>query len=456
MKDNIFESKLVRQLELEKIVSNIARGFVRIDDIDYAISNALKAIGEFSNASRAYVFKFKENDTLMDNTNEWCKVGVDAEIDNLQNLPTNIFPWWINKIINGEVLDIHDVSDLGDSAKAEKEILEMQNIKSVLVLPISYKDKLQGFVGFDNIESKGVWTEEDQVILSLASEFFSNVFERKVTEDKLNHSNKELEKVVLSLKSAQTQLFQQENMVAIGQLAAGVAHEINNPLGFVWSNHTILKNYVYDLINIIDGMKLAEEKRSEYDFIVSDVDGLVEDINSGLERVKKTINGLRFFSKVDKIEDVELYDIREGIENTLVVISYKLKNKIKIIQVIDNELPLIMVNGGKINQVILNLLINAVDAIEEVGNRNNGVIKIEVNKSEDHIILKITDNGAGMSEDVKKQMFNPFFSTKEIGKGTGLGLNISYDIVNNLHNGKLIVQSEVGVGTEITVKLPII
>ena len=125
MQASSFESKLTRQLKLEKIVSSIARGFVKINDIDSAINQALRGIGEFSHCSRAYVFEFKTDGITMDNTYEWCKKGVESEIHNLQKLPTAMFPWWMDKIKNGNILDIHDVSALDESAKAEKEILEI-------------------------------------------------------------------------------------------------------------------------------------------------------------------------------------------------------------------------------------------------------------------------------------------------------------------------------------------
>lgn len=450
-----FENKLERQLELEKIVSTIAKEFVKFRNVDLAINKALLIIGKFCNASRAYIFEFDKNDISMSNIYEWCNTNINSEIENLKKLPLSMFPWWIDKIKTGEILDIHDVASLGISAKAEKEILEMQGIKSVLVLPIIYRDKLRGFVGFDNVETKGIWKEEDISILNLASELFSNVFERILSENELTIINKELENTIISLKSAQTQLFQQEHMVAIGQLAAGIAHEINNPLGFVISNQNTLEKYFEDLVSIVSTKELIEPEYSEYSFIKDDLESIMSDINIGLNRVKKIVKGLRFFSRVDRFDDFELYDLNEGIENTLIVLNYKLGQNITVIKNYQKDLPSVMANGSKINQVILNILVNAVDAVEEKPKPHDGVINIETTLDGKHLNFIVKDNGIGISESVKKQMFNPFFTTKAVGKGTGLGLNIVYDIIKNLHLGEVLINSVSGHGAEIIIKLPV-
>ncbi len=458
MQASSFELKLARQLELEKIVSSIARGFVKIDNIDNAINRALQLIGEFSQSNRAYVFEINASESTMNNTYEWCQKYVEPEIDKLKNLPTAMYPWWMDKIKTGNILDIHDVSALDDSAKAEKELLEMQGIQSVLVLPIIYRSQLQGFVGFDNVESKGIWTYEDQTILGLAAEFFSNVFERILVESELTNINNNLGIAVDSLQRAHVQLFQQEQLVAIGQLAAGVAHEINNPLGFVLSNHSTLKSYVEKMIHIIgtqDYKKLDANLKTEYEYIKKDIGYLTEDIDTGLKRVKKIVEGLSFFSKMDSIDEFEFYDLNEGIKDTLFVVNYKITEDIQVDLKLDEQLPMMFVNGRKINQVILNLITNAVDAILDCSKPYNGKIVIETGIIDDSITLKIIDNGIGMTDEVKQHIFNPFFTTKPVGKGTGLGLNIIYDVIKNIHKGEIEIVSTDAVGTEIVVTLPL-
>lgn len=459
--ESYYESRWSHRLEFEQIVSKMAKEFVMIDTVKAAIMNALEAIGVFSGASRAYIFEFQENGIFMDNTFEWTKEGVSAEIENLKNQEIGFFPWWMGQIGTGNPLIINDVSALSDEAKAEREILQMQGILSVLVMPLFKKGKLNGFVGFDNVDSLGHWQEEDMAVLRIATELFSNVFERMTYEFELKKSKEDLEHSLLTLQKMQSTLVQQEQMVAIGQLAAGVAHEINNPLGFVLSNHKTLKDYTEKLslyANECVKMRALEEglkvDLEELEYINEDLEDLFEDIDSGLERVKKIVESLRFFSRVDGIHVFEPYDIKEGIRNTLVIIHSRVSESVDLIQEIPDEFPLIEANGSKINQVILNLLINALDAVQEKYPLIGGKITIRAKKLENAIELEVQDNGTGIDEEVKKQIFNPFFTTKPLGKGTGLGMSVVYDIVKNIHGGEILIESSEELGTSVRIILP--
>lgn len=474
MKDDL--SKLERQLELEKLIAHNAKRFVQVDDISVAINQALLEMGKFSNASRAYVFEIRHNEELMDNTFEWCSEGVSAEIDNLKGLPISLFPWWISQIENGNILNIKDVSSLGEEAKAEKEILEAQNIKSVLVLPLMFDGKLQGFVGIDNVNSPSGWKEEDRAILGIIAEFFSSAFRRLFAEQELNKSNLELEETLLTLKKTHSQLVSQEQMVAIGRLSAGVAHEINNPLGFILSNQTTLRTYIKDLLEIIEvsnqlaktslestNLEVIVESANKYnklakkldlEYIAEDIVDLMDDIDIGISRVSKIVEGLRFFSHKTNNDQFDAYKMDEGIKNTLIIINSKLKEGITVNQDLDPNMPMIECNSGQINQVLLNILVNAVDAINEK-NINDGQININTYFDNQFAYLEIEDNGIGMSQETISQIFTPFFTTKEIGSGTGLGLSIVYDFITNVHNGNISVDSTVGTGTKFIIKLPI-
>lgn len=444
---------LKRQLKFQEIVSNIAKTFVSIGDLPLAINNSLKTLGEFSGASRAYIFEFSDNHLTMDNTYEWCAPGVSQEKENLQGLPTNIFPWWISKLRSGEVLNIEDVKALGEDARSEREILDAQGIQSVLVLPIVFKDDLRGFVGFDHIHKKGPWVKEDASLLKIASEFYSSVFERLESERELRASNRALESSLNSLKEAQTKLFQQEKTVAIGQLASGIAHEINNPLSFAYSNQAFLQEIVEDfyqqLQNKVDEnqAKLLKEKYDEAEELFADID-------EGLQRVIKIVKSLRFYAQTDAFSEFQLYDLREGLEHIVELLSYRVNKGIKINYEFIGDIPPIYVDAGKMNDVLMNLFINALDAIDESTATKEGLIDILVEKKKAQVALSIRDNGVGMSPEVQKQIFNPFFTTKEVGTNTGLGLNIVYDIINNKHKGKILVESTLGEGTQVQLILP--
>jgi PAS domain S-box-containing protein len=182
------EENLKRKLEFEKIVSVISSRFVCSSDMDEAIDSSLADIGRWSRASRAYLFLFREDGIVMDNTHEWCAEGVSPQIENLQNLPSNACPWWMKKLRNGEIIHVEDVSKLPEAAKNEKEVLENQDIKSLLVLPLSAMNKLAGFIGFDNVMETGEWSEENLALLHVVAEIIGYALERKQTQEALRKS----------------------------------------------------------------------------------------------------------------------------------------------------------------------------------------------------------------------------------------------------------------------------
>ena len=179
------EEELQRRLEFEKVIANISSRFVHISNFDEAITAALRDVGTFTEAGRTYLFLFNKDVTLMDNTHEWCKEGVTPQIDNLKNLPANMFPWWMHKLQKREVIHITDISKMPEEAKAEKEILESQDVKSLLVIPLIIEDNLSGFIGFDNVEKTGEWEDEDLLLLRISSELIGNALKRKETVDSL-------------------------------------------------------------------------------------------------------------------------------------------------------------------------------------------------------------------------------------------------------------------------------
>lgn len=292
----------------------------------------------------------------------------------------------------------------------------------------------------------------------------------------LSNRTKEIQDTLEKLKSAQSQLIQREKLAGIGQLAAGIAHEINNPLGFVSSNMSSLEHYLDILKELLvmyrnlgeklkgcDKEEIQEivrnigkyEEDHSLSYVLGDLEELFVDVNTGLERVGKIVKSLRMFTWMDK-EAVyeEAYDLKRGIEGSLIMAQ----NEIKYVAAVEQELgeiPTIVAIGNEINQVLLNFIVNAAHAIKMKGSDTLGLIKIGVYQLEDFVYCVIEDNGIGISPENLKQIFNPFFTTKTVGEGTGLGLSISYDIVVNQHHGEIFAESEVGSGTKFTIKLPI-
>ena len=309
--------------------------------------------------------------------------------------------------------------------------------------------------------------------------FFINVerdiTDRKNMEEILKRQNEELQSMLSQLKGAQIKLIQQEKLAGIGQLAAGVAHEINNPLGFVTSNFKSLKNYVERMQSIIleyqelkrivttvDDAMVQEsitkittmEREKKLDFLMEDIKELFEESNDGLDRVGKIVIGLRTFARVDQDLNFQEYDLNAGIKNTLLVA----RNEIKYWANVEEnfaQIPLIEVVGGYINQVLLNIIVNSAHAIKEKKGDSLGLIKITTYSDESHVYCEIADDGIGIPEENRQKILEPFFTTKAIGKGTGLGLSISYDIIVHKHSGELTFHSQVGSGTVFIIKLPI-
>ena len=299
------------------------------------------------------------------------------------------------------------------------------------------------------------------------------VLERKVNErtHELNLSNQELNKAMKELKEAETQLVESEKMASLGQLTAGIAHEINNPINFVTSNVKPLNRDVHMLLDTVDTMEKlvyedipVEEKRKQieeyksdidYDYLKDEIGQLLHGIGEGASRTAEIVKGLRIFSRLDE-DDLKKADINEGLDSTLIIANNLFSNVVKVEKQYNN-LPLIECYPGKLNQVFLNMISNAVYAIKKQhGEKEGGLLTIKTYLSDDnYLAISIADNGTGMDENTRKKLFEPFFTTKDVGEGTGLGMSIAYNTIIK-HNGLIEINSELGKGTEFIIKLPLI
>jgi two-component system NtrC family sensor kinase len=278
-----------------------------------------------------------------------------------------------------------------------------------------------------------------------------DISERIKNEQELWRTNLELAEANMKLQQTQSVMVQQEKLASIGQLAAGVAHEINNPLGFLKSNHAMLKKNV---LKFRADWETPKDKGLDLPSMFAEFDQLFAESDEGFARIMRIVAGLKSFSRIDQGGEFELFDVNGGIESTLVVAW----NEIKYVAEIKKsfgELPRIKARGGEINQVILNLLVNAAQAIESQKRGEKGLITIETSLKGDRVLIAVSDDGPGIPEKIRTRVFDPFFTTKEPGKGTGLGLSISYDIVVTKHGGSLSVESEPGKGTSFIIALPI-
>lgn len=296
----------------------------------------------------------------------------------------------------------------------------------------------------------------------LAASQIGSILEGSINKKKLESSYVEIKNSHGKLQEAQSQLVQSEKMASLGQLAAGVAHEINNPIGFVMSNVGTLKEYsdvISHYIQLsgelikgqtgpqVDALKALDDEE-DLNFIVKDISDIMKDCSDGLKRVKEIVANLKSFARSDEEESSE-FDINECIENTIKVVWNELKYKITLNKDLAEGLPAIKGHDGQIGQVVMNMLVNGAHAIDE-----RGEIKIVTELSGDSVLIKIKDTGKGMSEKVMSKIFDPFFTTKGVSEGTGLGLSISYGIVES-HGGRISVNSKEGEGTEFVISIPV-
>ncbi len=302
--------------------------------------------------------------------------------------------------------------------------------------------------------------------INLTAQQLKTVLERRYSEKNLAENYTELKNAHEELKSTQSQLLQSSKLASLGQLAAGVAHEINNPVAYIRNNINVLKDYLENIKliltqhnQLLDAIEphhdLASQKKDietsyeelKIDYIMNDLDDLIHDSLEGISRVVEIVSDLKSFSRVDEAEVTE-GDINKAIESTIKIIWNELKYKCTLEKEY-GELPLLRCYLSQLNQVFMNLLVNASQAIE-----HQGKINIKTLLEENNIIIEISDNGSGIPSENLEKLFDPFFTTKPVGVGTGLGLYISYGIVQK-HHGTLEVKSELGKGTTFKICLPI-
>ncbi len=293
----------------------------------------------------------------------------------------------------------------------------------------------------------------------------------------LSHANQELTATLQELQRTQVQLVQAEKMSSLGQLVAGIAHEINNPVNFIHGNLRHVQEYTQNLMGLVHLYQTyypnsiqeiqAELEAIDLEFLQEDLPKIINSMKMGTDRICQIVLSLRNFSRMDESE-LKAVDIHEGIDSTLMILQHRLKNKPKssAIAVIKNygKLPLVECYPGRLNQVLMNVLVNAIDAIEEFNHQRQDQ---ENKTSSDQIIIctsaidsqwvqiAISDNGIGISAEIQQHIFNPFFTTKPVGKGTGMGMSISYQIITKNHHGTLKCLSTPGEGTEFVIQVPI-
>lgn len=300
---------------------------------------------------------------------------------------------------------------------------------------------------------------EDNEKLFLAEKKMKQLLEEE------KNAKTDLNNALENLKGAQSQLVHSEKMASLGQLTAGIAHEINNPVNFISSGMSSLKMSIDALKEIVEEYARLDEgddpaevvesikdlkEDHEYEELMEELDDLMKDVNYGVTRTIEIVKGLRVFSRLDE-EEVKKANINENLDATLVLLRNKTKNRVKVSKYYEENMSQIDCYPGQLNQVFMNILNNGIQAIPE--ERKDGEIKLYTEETDDSIIVRLTDNGVGIPEKIKNRIWEPFFTTKAVGVGTGLGMSITYGIIEK-HKGRIELNSEEGKGTEFAIYLP--
>ncbi|MEG4800858.1 PAS domain S-box protein [Microcoleus sp. ARI1-B5] len=400
----------------------------------------------------------------------------EAKNDDLFSLvgyyPADVTGTLAQKIAELEIYQIDDVVSLSDPI--EREFFLQVGYKSMLDLPVKSAGGLIGVVGCAACGEVRRWTKDEVELLSAICDQLSiaisqsELYTQSVDSARIAQEQAaQLEATLCELQQAQTQLVQAEKMSSLGQMVAGIAHEINNPVSFIFGNLTYTEEYTGNL------MKLLQMYRDEYpeptaaiqqevealelDFLLDDLPKMLSSMQVGATRIRDIVRSLRNFSRLDESE-MKNVNIHEGIDSTLMILEHRLKvqSDRPAIQVIKEygQLPLVECYAGQLNQVFMNIIANAIDVLQEPL-QNPGIIRIRTEVQGNVAAIRIADNGAGITDRVKQRIFDPFYTTKPIGSGTGMGLAISHSIIVEKHKGKIQCFSEVGKGTEFAIEIPI-
>jgi signal transduction histidine kinase len=404
---------------------------------------------------------------------------------------------YLERYRNGGIRAINNILDAGLDPD-HLQFLQRLQVQANLIVPIVVSNQLWGLLIVHQCSRPRVWQEgEGNLLYRLAGQLGiaiqqsdlyskseqntlqaqSQAQQLRESETRLKQQAQSLQQTLEELQNLQLQLVQSEKMSSLGQLVAGIAHEINNPVNFIHGNLLYLEQYTQDLFSFLQLYEeqypnptaeiQAKSEEIELEFLQEDLAKIITSMNIGTNRIRQIVLTLRNFSRMDEAE-FKRVDIHEGIDSTLMILQYRLKKNsessaIEVIREYAN-LPLVECYPGQLNQVFMNILTNAIDALEDV-NKKRTLAQMQENPSQitirtsiingESVEIAIADNGSGIPEKVKTQIFDPFFTTKPIGKGTGLGMSISYQIIVEKHGGKLECLSNSPQGVIFVIQIPV-
>jgi PAS domain S-box-containing protein len=464
----------------EQLLNQLTQAIRSSLDLKTIFATAVREIGPLLNADHAQIVQYLPEEKCWLNVSEYRKssdlpVGLGTKIPD-ENNPI------ADQLKRLELVKIHDANTCEDQ-------INQDYAKTLpgawLLVPLHFGSSVWGSLGLVKKIRPYQWQDwevelmravADQVAIAIQqAELYQQ--SRSATAQARTQAQ-QLEQAFIELQKTQTQLVQSEKMSSLGQLVAGVAHEINNPVSFIYGNLVHASGYTNDLLGLVQLYQQhypnpvpeisSEIEAIDLEFLMEDLPKLLSSMKVGAERICEIVAALRNFSRLAEAE-VKAVDLHEGLDSTLMILHNRLKAsgkhpEIKVIKEYGN-LPLVECYAGQLNQVFMNLLVNAIDAIDEY-NQMRSRQEIQANPSfiqvhtelvnDSKVAIRIADNGPGMTEEIKARLFDPFFTTKPVGTGTGLGLSISYQIVVEKHGGQLHCNSQLGQGTEFVIQIPLL
>jgi signal transduction histidine kinase len=411
------------RLALEKLIEEGSRRLINatLEQVHDQIHAMLRKMGEFAGVDRSYVFVFSEHGTNMSNTHEWCAPGVEPQIEMLQELPVANFPWIIRELKAERVINLNSLDELPPEASNEKEILEIQDIQSLAIVPMRAGGTVMGYLGFDSTKEHVRWRDDDFALLGTMGNLIASALVRLRMEKQLLQSNK---------------------MEALGRFAGGIAHDFNNILTTVKGNIQLLR----------DVPRLDEEEQEL-------LDAALKGAESGRALTERLLDFSR--NRSETKQELHLHEVLSG---SLHMLQRLVPREISIHTDFRAEQDLLHSDSSQLEQIIMNLVKNSADAMP-----NGGEITIHTRNIRahtvpllygddtvkgDYLLWQVIDTGEGMSEGTAEKALEPFFTTKSTDEGTGLGLSTVYTIVRR-HGGYLRIDSKPGEGTAIDIYLPL-
>ncbi|MBE9187206.1 PAS domain S-box protein [Microcoleus sp. LEGE 07076] len=473
------EARFRKLAEQETLLNQLASKIRKSLDLDTILATTVHQIRELLQLDRCVFiwYAIEASQPVWDLKYE----AKNADLPSLLGVyPAGVTGSHAERIANLEIIRIDDFETVTDPV--EREFFTNIGFHSLLNIPVQTSTGKIGVISCNACSGVRYWSDEEvELLVAVGNQLAiginqSELYTQSVDSARIaQEQTAQLEATLCELQQAQTQLVQAEKMSSLGQMVAGIAHEINNPVSFIFGNLTYTEEYTRNLMKLLQMYRdeypepsaaiQQETEALEVDFLLDDLPKMLSSMQVGATRIRDIVRSLRNFSRLDE-SDMKNVNIHEGIDSTLMILEHRLKAQLvsvagteyrhPAIQLVKEygQLPLVECYAGLLNQVFMNVIANAIDALQERV-ENQGIIRIRTEVEGTFARIVIADNGPGISDRVKQRIFDPFYTTKPIGSGTGMGLAISHSIIVEKHQGKINCCSAVGKGTEFAIEIPI-